>query len=98
MRDFYFTPDGTMIGRFDDATQRPLYKLPLATFTNANALEAINGNVYRYDPNAGEQVLREAGGQGAGVFLPNSREISNVVMEDEFSAMIVTQNAPCPNH
>lgn len=93
LRDFYFNADGVMIGRFSDATQRPLYKLPLATFTNANALEATNGNVYRYDPNAGEEVLREAGGQGAGSFLPNSREISNVVVEDEFTAMIITQNA-----
>ncbi len=90
---FEFNASGEILGRFSDATSRPIYKLPLATFTNPDALDPINGNVYRYDPNAGEMVVRTANGQGAGVFVPNAREISNVELADEFSKMIITQNA-----
>jgi len=90
---FEFNRAGEIIGRFSDATQRPLYKLPLATFTNPDGLDPINGNVYRDSPDAGEMVIRTASGQGAGEFVPNSREISNVELSDEFSKMIVTQNA-----
>ncbi|MDV7339056.1 flagellar hook-basal body complex protein [Terasakiella sp. A23] len=93
LTSFSFNQDGEMIGRFSDATQRPIYKLPLATFTNPDALDPVNGNVYKYDPNAGEMVVRTASGQGAGVFVANAREISNVNLEDEFTKMIVTQNA-----
>jgi len=93
MTGFTFNEDGEIVGRFSDSTQRPIYKLPLVTFTNPDALDPINGNVYKYDPNAGARVVRTAGGQGAGVFVPNAREVSNVALDDEFSKMIITQNA-----
>lgn len=88
-----FNQKGEIIGRFSDSTQRPIYKLPLATFVNPDGLEAVNGNVYLHDPLAGDMTVRTANGQGAGVFVPNARELSNVDMADEFSKMIVTQNA-----
>lgn len=88
-----FNAQGEVVGRFSDATQRPIYKLPLATFINPDGLEPINGNVYKHDPLAGEMTVRTANGQGAGLFVPNARELSNVDMADEFTKMIVTQNA-----
>jgi len=88
-----FNTQGEVVGRFSDATQRPIYKLPLATFINPDGLEPINGNVYKHDPLAGEMTVRTANGQGAGLFVPNARELSNVDMADEFTKMIVTQNA-----
>jgi flagellar hook protein FlgE len=90
---FQFDDSGEIIGQFSDATQRPIYKLPLATFTNPDGLDPINGNVYRYDPLAGTPVIRTASGQGAGTFVPNALELSNVELADEFTKMIVTQNA-----
>ncbi|WP_135076165.1 flagellar hook-basal body complex protein [Terasakiella sp. SH-1] len=93
LQSFEFNSSGEVIGRFSDATQRKIYKLPLATFTNPDALEPINGNVYKYEPNAGKMVVRTASGQGAGEFVPNARETSNVEMSDEFTNMIMTQNA-----
>ncbi|SCA57878.1 hypothetical protein MTBPR1_70150 [Candidatus Terasakiella magnetica] len=93
LTSFEFNAAGEIVGRFSDATQRPIYKLPLVTFTNPDGLEPINGNVYRYDPNAGTAVVRTANGQGAGTFVPNARETSNVELSDEFTRMIITQNA-----
>ncbi len=93
LSNFSMNSSGEIIGHFSDSTQRPIYKLPLATFTNADALDPVNGNVYKYSPEAGTLVVRVAGGQGAGTFVPNAHEISNVKLEDEFSKMIVTQNA-----
>ena len=88
-----FNPSGEMIGTFSDATTRPIYKLPLATFTNPNSLDPVNGNVYQLSGTTSKPVIRTAGGQGAGQFVPNAREISNVDMADEFTSMILTQKA-----
>lgn len=93
LTNFSFNSKGEMIGSFSDATSRPIYKLPLTTFTNPDGLEPVNGNVYKLDPNAGEKVIRTAGADGAGTFSPNARELSNVDLADEFSKMIITQNA-----
>lgn len=88
-----FNASGEMIGHFADATTRPIYKLPLATFTNPNSLDPVNGNVFRLSGTTSAPVIRTAGGQGAGQFVPNAREISNVDMADEFTSMILTQKA-----
>ncbi|NVK17405.1 MAG: flagellar hook-basal body complex protein [Methylocystaceae bacterium] len=88
-----FNASGEMIGHFADATTRPIYKLPLATFTNPNSLDPINGNVFKVSGETSAPVIRVAGGQGAGQFVPNAREISNVDMADEFTSMIMTQKA-----
>ncbi len=88
-----FNDAGEIIGHFADATTRPIYKLPLATFTNPNSLDPVNGNVYRVSGTTSDPVIRTAGGQGAGQFVPNAREISNVDMADEFTSMILTQKA-----
>ncbi len=88
-----FNASGEMIGHFADATTRPIYKLPLATFTNPNSLDPINGNVYTLSGTSSAAVIRTAGGHGAGQFVPNAREISNVDMADEFTSMILTQKA-----
>jgi flagellar hook protein FlgE len=88
-----FNDAGEIIGHFADATTRPIYKLPLATFTNPNSLDPVNGNVFRLSGTTSDPVIRTAGGQGAGQFVPNAREISNVDMADEFTSMILTQKA-----
>jgi len=89
----YFNASGEIIGRFADATTRPIYKLPLATFVNPNTLDSINGNVYRVSGETSEMTLKTAGGHGAGSFVPNAREISNVDIANEFTSMILTQKA-----
>lgn len=88
-----FNADGVVQGEFSDSTHRPLYKVPLAIFTNENSLELRNGNTFAESPDSGEAVLHAAGGGGYGTFLPNAHELSNVDLASEMTLMIMTQNA-----
>lgn len=85
--------DGIVTARFSNGETADLYKLPIATFANANGLNALNGNVYQESNESGEFNLREAGAGGAGLVESGSLEASNVDLADEFSKMIVTQRA-----
>jgi flagellar hook protein FlgE len=93
MEGFRFDENGLLSGTFEDGTTRVLYKVPLAVFTNPNGLEEKNGNVFVTTEDSGEPEVVAAGISGAGDFMPNSRELSNVDLAEEFSAMILTQNA-----
>lgn len=85
--------DGMLIARFSNGETAALYKLPLATFANANGLIGLNGNVFQQSTESGEYNLREAGTGSAGVIESSALEASNVDLADEFSKMIVTQRA-----
>lgn len=85
--------EGTVFARFSNGETVPIYQLPLATFANSNGLEMLNGNVFQETTESGEFNLREAGQGGAGLVESSSLEASNVDLADEFSRMIVTQQA-----
>lgn len=93
MAGFSFDESGRVIGHFEDSTTRVLYKIPMAVFNNPNALEERSGNVYAMTTEAGAAEVVAAGSGGAGIFQPYSHELSNVNIEVEFSAMIMTQHA-----
>ena len=93
MEKFYFDDAGYVIGVFDDSTVRQMYRVPLAVFSNANALEAQNGNVFSATRESGTARVALAGVHGYARFLPNSRELSDVDLAEEFTVMIMTQQA-----
>ncbi|MDX9859381.1 MAG: flagellar hook-basal body complex protein [Rhodospirillales bacterium] len=93
MEGFSFDENGLISGTFEDGTTRVLYKVPLAVFTNPNGLEERNGNVFAPTFESGPPEVVAAGIGGAGDFMPNSRELSNVDIAEEFAVMILTQNA-----
>ncbi len=93
MESFGFDADGHVIGTFEDSTQRVLYKIPMAIFSNPNSMEEKNGNVYVPTPDTGEADVVGAGSLGAGVFMPSTRELSNVDIATEFTNMMLTQHA-----
>jgi flagellar hook protein FlgE len=93
MEGFRFDENGVISGTFEDGTTRVLYKVPLAVFSNPNDLEEKNGNVFAPTSESGNPQIVAAGISGAGDFMPNSRELSNVDIAEEFSMMIMTQNA-----
>jgi len=93
MKSFSFDSQGRLVGQFDDGTTRSLYKVALAMFANPNALLEHTGNVYTATMDSGEANVVGAGQEGAGLFLPNSHELSNVDIASEFTTMLVTQNA-----
>ncbi len=93
MESFRFDADGHVIGTFEDSTQRTLYKIPMAIFSNPNSMEEMSGNVYVPTPDTGTSDVVAAGELGAGSFQPNTRELSNVDIATEFTTMMLTQHA-----
>lgn len=85
--------EGFVSAQFSNGQSAKIYKLPVATFANANGLNQLSGNVYRESDGSGEYNLREAGKGSAGVIESGTLEGSNVDLADEFSKMIVTQRA-----
>jgi flagellar hook-basal body protein len=88
-----FDSQGHVIATFDDSTFRTVYKVPLAQFSNANALEEYNGNVYRETEESGVARVVDADKTGYASFMPSTHEISNVDLAGEFTRMMMTQTA-----
>lgn len=93
MKSFNFDSDGNVTGSFEDNTQRKIYQLALGVFSNPNALEAINGNVYKPSNDSGAPLITTAGASGYASITPNAHELSNVDMGNEFTKMMLTQTA-----
>ena len=88
-----FDTSGQIIASFDDASFRAVYKIPLAQFANANALEEHNGNVYKETSESGTPLVVDVGKTGYASFLPSTHELSNVDLAGEFTRMMMTQTA-----
>lgn len=88
-----FDGKGQVIANFDDSTFRTVYKIPLAQFSNANALEEFSGNVYRETEQSGTARVVDADKTGYASFLPSTQELSNVDLAGEFTRMMMTQTA-----
>ncbi len=88
-----FDSAGHIVGTFSDGTQRSVYKIPLANFTNPNGLEMKNGMVFAETELSGSATLFAADASGIASFNPNSVELSNVDLATEFTRMIMVQNA-----
>lgn len=93
MSSFNFEPDGQITGTFVDGTFRPVYKLPLAEFANPDLMDVLNGNTYRETSESGTVTLVNPGSGGYALLAPNTHELSNVDIADEFTKMIMTQSA-----
>ncbi|SRR5260221_7104676 len=85
--------DGTVTATYDNGQKLPVYKIPIATFANEDGLEALSGNVYQATAAAGSYTLHQAGTGGAGTTKGSSLESSTVDTSDQFSKMIVAQQA-----
>jgi flagellar hook protein FlgE len=82
-----------VVGLFDNGRSRSLYRLALADFVNPDGLAPLSGNVYAVSGDSGPPVLGGAGEAGLGLISPGTVETSNVDLAQEFSRMILTQNA-----
>lgn len=95
LRDAYFTNDGFFVGAYSNNETRQLYQIPVATFNAPNQLMALSGTRWAYDENAGDIVVRAKGvnDEALTTWTASAVEQSNVVLEDEFTRMIITQKA-----
>jgi flagellar hook protein FlgE len=81
-------PDGLVTALFDNGERRPIYKVPLATFTNPDGLREISGNAFEATDASGPALFGTAGSGGAGSIQAASLERSNVDLASELTRLI----------
>ena len=88
-----FDNTGQVIGNFTDGTNRLIYKIPLAVFSNPNGLEKRNGMTFAETEASGIPAAQFADITGVASFNPFAVELSNVDMTSEFTRLIMVQQA-----
>lgn len=84
---------GTVTAQFDNGSSQDLYELPIATFSNPNGLQPRTGNSFIQTTSSGTFNLQQAGIGTAGLVAPASIEASTVDLAEEFTDMIIVQQA-----
>jgi flagellar hook protein FlgE len=85
--------DGVVSALFDNSQVRKIAKIAIATFPDANGLQATSGNAYLATLSSGQMTLKAPGAGGAGKISPSSLEASTVDLSSEFTGLITTQKA-----
>lgn len=89
----YVSEDGTVVAKYDNGYQTPIYKIPLANFANVNALVPGSDGIYTQSMEAGSLTLKVAGQGTAGTIVGNALEASTVDTANELTQLIVAQHA-----
>lgn len=85
--------DGIVTASYSNGQKIAVYKIPVATFTNPNGLQAASGGLYAETTASGKATLHEAGTGGAGDIKGGELEASTTDSSEEFSTMIAAQQA-----
>lgn len=85
--------DGNVTAIFDNGLTLTVYRLPVATFQNADGLTRRQGNAFGLSDLSGTPSFQQAGAGGAGSISPNSLELSTVDLAGEFAELIKVQRA-----
>ena len=93
MDSYSFDAEGYITGLFDDNNTRKLYRIPLAQFAIPNELDSENGLIFHQSVGSGEARVFTVDDAHYTLFQPNTRELSNVSLESEFTQMMMTQTA-----
>ncbi|OQY12770.1 MAG: hypothetical protein B6I31_02590 [Desulfobacteraceae bacterium 4572_19] len=83
--------DGVMTGLYSNGQLIPLYRVALAKFLNNQGLRKEGGNLFQATRDSGLAITNKPGQNGLGNISPNSLEMSNVDVAEEFVKMITTQ-------
>ncbi len=84
---------GIVSATYSNGQTIAIYKIPVATFTNANGLEPMTGGIYAATSSSGSSTLHTAGTGGAGDIEGGELEASTTDSSEEFSTMIAAQQA-----
>ena len=82
---------GVLTGTFSNGQRRNLAQVTIATFSNPAGLIKSGNNLYQTSNNSGEPNKGIPGIAGRGIIKPETLEMSNVDLSQEFVDMIVTQ-------
>jgi flagellar hook protein FlgE len=83
--------NGVLNGSFSNGQSRALAQLTIATFSNPAGLDKIGTNLYAISNNSGVPDQGLPGISGRGIIKPETLEMSNVDLTQEFVEMIITQ-------
>ena len=89
--------NGFVSANFSNGSTKKIFQIPLATFNAEDNLQEATGDVYTQTTSSGSYYLRQVNTGGAGTIVTSSLENSNVDIANEFSKMIVTQQAYSAN-
>ena len=89
--------NGDVVVNYDNGQSRTIAQVPVVTFPAADALQAQNASTYTSTINSGPALAQAAGSNGAGSLVTSSVEQSNVDIANEFSQLIVAQQAYSAN-
>ena len=84
---------GLVTAKFDNGLSLPVYQVPIATFSDADALTHVDGSIFAYNSQAGTIQLDEPGVGTAGTISPSALEDSTTDTSTEMNKMIVAQQA-----
>lgn len=85
--------DGAVTATYDNGQSIPIYRVAVATFPNYDGLSALSRGVYQQSRDSGGYSLHTAGAGGSATVRGSSLESSTVDTADEFTRMIVAQQA-----
>jgi len=83
--------DGIMTGVYSNGQLIPLFRVGLAKFLNNYGLFNEGGNLFRETRASGNAITNKPGENGLGTIAPNSLEMSNVDISEEFVSLITNQ-------
>ncbi|MGM0644549.1 MAG: flagellar hook-basal body complex protein, partial [Thermodesulfobacteriota bacterium] len=83
--------DGVITGVYSNGELIPLFRVGLAKFLNNYGLSNEGGNLFSETRDSGTAITNKPGENGLGTLSPNSLEMSNVDISEEFVNMITTQ-------
>ncbi len=86
------TREGVLTGVFTNGVRRDIAAIKLATFQNAEGLQAIGNNYFQPTSNSGNPVPTKALAGGTGAVSGSTLERSNVEVAQEFVNLIQAQN------
>ena len=85
--------DGTVTANYSNEQSISIYKIPLATFSNANGLSEMSSSVYSVSSTSSSATYHFADSDGVGSIQDYELEESTSDTNTEFSSMIAAQQA-----
>jgi flagellar hook protein FlgE len=88
---------GDIIANYSNGQTKTIARVPVVTFADPNALQRQDSQAFTPTADSGLALAQDAGSGSAGTITPSSVESSNVDIAQQFSKLIVAQQAYSAN-
>ena len=89
--------NGDVSVNYDNGRTRTVGRVPIASFSDADKLQRVDGQAFLRTPESGEGRLSDVSNNGSGKLVTGALENSNVDIASEFSKLILAQRAYTAN-